>query len=112
MMDVVPTGLLGVRDRALLPLGFAGGFRRSELVALDVVDLKFVPEGLEALVRRSKTDQEGEGLTKVVAYGSDPAHGRRPGQEVLSLATTRHRDPRLTAWTMGLVSNSDPLDRV
>ena len=73
MMDVVPTGLLGLRDRALLLLGFAGGFRRSELVALNVSDLRFVPEGLEALVRRSKTDQEGEGLTKVVAYGSDPA---------------------------------------
>lgn len=73
MMDAVPTGLLGLRDRALLLLGFAGGFRRSELVALDVGDLKFVPEGLEAFVRRSKTDQEGEGLTKVIAYGSDPA---------------------------------------
>lgn len=73
MMDVVPSGLIGVRDRALVLLGFAGGFRRSELVALNVGDLRFVPEGLEALVRRSKTDQEGEGLTKVVAYGSDPA---------------------------------------
>ena len=73
MMDIVHPGLLGVRDRALVLLGFAGGFRRSELVALSVGDLKFVPEGLEAFVRRSKTDQEGEGLTKVVAYGSDPA---------------------------------------
>jgi site-specific recombinase XerD len=73
MMDVVPAGLLGVRDRALLLLGFASGFRRSELVALEVSDLKFVPEGLEAFGRRSKTDQEGEGFTKVVAYGSDPA---------------------------------------
>jgi integrase len=73
MMDTAPTGLLGVRDRALVLLGFAGGFRRSELVALDVRDLKFVPEGLEAFVRRSKTDQEAEGFTKVIAYGSDPA---------------------------------------
>src|SRR5207245_379813 len=48
--------LLGVRDRALLLAGFAGAFRRSELVALDVADLAFVPEGLEATVRRSKTD--------------------------------------------------------
>jgi integrase len=73
MVDELPPGLLGFRDRALITLGFAGGFRRSELVALDVADLTFVAEGLEAVVRRSKTDQEGEGLTKVVAYGGDPA---------------------------------------
>jgi site-specific recombinase XerD len=53
--------LLGLRDRALLLLGFAGAFRRSELVALDVEDLKEVPEGLVVLIRRSKTDPEGEG---------------------------------------------------
>jgi hypothetical protein len=73
MLDELPAGLLGLRDRALITLGFAGAFRRSELVALDVADLAFVSEGLEAIVRRSKTDQEGEGLTKVIAYGSDPA---------------------------------------
>jgi integrase len=73
MVDAMPSGLLGLRDRALVLLGFAGGFRRSELVALNSDDLKFVPEGLEALVRRSKTDQEGEGLTKMIACGSDPA---------------------------------------
>jgi integrase len=73
MIDDLPTGLLGLRDRALITVGFAGGFRRSELVALDGADLALVAEGLEVLVRRSKTDQEGEGLTKVIAYGSDPA---------------------------------------
>jgi integrase len=73
MMDELPAGLIGLRDRALITLGFAGGFRRSELVALDYADLKFVTEGLEALVRRSKTDQEGAGLTKVIAYGGDPS---------------------------------------
>jgi integrase len=73
MVDALPAGILGLRDRALVTLGFAGGFRRSELVALDAADLTFVSEGLEAIVRRSKTDQEGAGLTKVVAYGSDPA---------------------------------------
>jgi integrase len=73
MIDGLPSGLIGLRDRALITLGFAGAFRRSELVALNCGDLTFVSEGLEALVRRSKTDQEGAGLTKVVAYGSDPA---------------------------------------
>lgn len=51
----------GLRDRALLLLGFAGAFRRSELVALDVADLKVTPEGLIVLIRKSKTDQESEG---------------------------------------------------
>jgi integrase len=53
--------ILDVRDRALLLLGWAGAFRRSELVALDVADLREVPEGLVVTLRRSKTDQEGEG---------------------------------------------------
>ena len=73
MLDELPAGLIGLRDRALITLGFAGGFRRSELVALNCADLTFVSEGLEAFVRRSKTDQEGAGLMKVIAYGSDPA---------------------------------------
>lgn len=72
MIEALPRGLVGHRDRALLTLGFAGGFRRSELVALQVVDLNFVREGVECLVRRSKTDQEGEGLLKVIAYGGEP----------------------------------------
>ena len=54
-------GLAGKRARALLLLGWAGAFRRSELVALDLEDLRHVPEGLVVLLERSKTDQEGEG---------------------------------------------------
>jgi hypothetical protein len=58
----VPTGTLaGLRDRALLALGFAGAFRGSELVALGVADITEVPDGLRVRLRRSKTDQEGEG---------------------------------------------------
>ncbi len=73
MMDGLPTGLIGLRDRALLLLGFAGGFRRSELVALSAADLTFVPEGLEAFLANSKTDQERKGHMKMIAYGSDPS---------------------------------------
>ena len=73
MIEALPRGLVGHRDRALLTLGFAGGFRRSELVALQVTALNFVREGVECLVRRSKTDQEGLGLLKIIAYGGDPA---------------------------------------
>ena len=64
-----PDTLAGKRDRALLALGFAGAFRRSELVALDVADLVEDPEGLRVRVRRSKTDQEGRGLEKAIPHG-------------------------------------------
>lgn len=69
----VPTSLAGTRDRALLLVGFAGALRRSELVGLDVEDLQFREEGLSVTVRRSKTDQEGQGRQVGVPYGSDPA---------------------------------------
>jgi site-specific recombinase XerD len=61
-----------VRDRALILLGFAGGFRRSELAALDVADVTRHDDGLLVLVRRSKADQEGRGSTKAVPYGRHP----------------------------------------
>ena len=64
-----PDTLTGKRDRALLALGFAGAFRRSELVALDVEDLREDPEGLRVLVRRSKVDQEGRGFEKAIPTG-------------------------------------------
>lgn len=60
----------GRRDRALLLLGFAGGFRRSELVALDVGDLEETEHGLRVRLRRSKTDQEAEGDVKGIPWGS------------------------------------------
>lgn len=61
MLRTLPENLLGVRDRALLLVGFSGTFRRSELVSLDVADLSFTSEGLLITLRRSKTDQDGEG---------------------------------------------------
>ena len=61
VLKELPTGLIGLRDRALLLIGFGGAFRRSELVGLDVGDVVFGERGLEVLIRRSKTDQEGAG---------------------------------------------------
>lgn len=58
-----------VRDRALLLIGFAGGFRRSELVRLDVDDLEQVRQGIIITVQRSKTDQEGAGRTVGIPFG-------------------------------------------
>src|SRR5581483_6511902 len=73
MVEMLPDSLLGVRDRALLLLGFAGAFRRSELVALDVEDLTITSEGISILLRRSKTDQQAQGRRVGVPYGSNPA---------------------------------------
>ena len=73
MMEALPSGLIGMRDRAIILLGFAGGFRRSELVALEHSHLRFVSQGLEAFLERSKTDQEQQGHVKMIAYGSDPS---------------------------------------
>jgi site-specific recombinase XerD len=69
MLDACPKTMLGVRDCALLALGFAGAFRRSELVALRVEDLTECPDGFRVLIRRSKTDQTGEGQEIVVPRG-------------------------------------------
>jgi len=56
------------RDRSIILIGFSGGFRRSEIVSLDYDDLDFVPEGLKVNIKRSKTDQFGEGFTKALPY--------------------------------------------
>jgi len=56
------------RDKALILIGFAGGFRRSELVNIDYEDIEFVPEGVKILIKRSKTDQSGEGTIKAIPY--------------------------------------------
>jgi site-specific recombinase XerC len=63
-------GLKAIRDRALLLLGFAGAFRRSELVALDCEDIEETETGLKITIRHSKTDQEGEGATIAIVRGS------------------------------------------
>jgi len=56
------------RDRSIILIGFSGGFRRNEIVSLDYDDLDFVPEGLKINIKRSKTDQFGEGFTKALPY--------------------------------------------
>jgi site-specific recombinase XerD len=72
MVEPLTEATAEVRDRALLLLGFAGAFRRSELVSLDATDVRVVANGLEVILRRSKTDQEGEGRLIGVPHGSDP----------------------------------------
>jgi len=57
-----------IRDKTIILLGFSGGFRRSELVNIDYEDLDFVNEGVKIFIKRSKTDQSGEGMIKAIPY--------------------------------------------
>jgi len=66
-------GKRALRDRALLVAGYAGAFRRSELVALDLEDVSWTEQGVLLRVRRSKTDQEGKGTSKALPTGSSAA---------------------------------------
>lgn len=89
-------GLQGLQDRALLLLGFAGAFRRSELVSLDVSDLELRPEGFQVSLRRSKTDQGGQGQLKAIP--------RVPGSELCPVEALR-------AWALASGIRSGPLFR-
>ena len=57
-----------IRDKAIILVGFSGGFRRSELVNIEYEDIEFVNEGVKIVIKRSKTDQSGEGMTKAIPY--------------------------------------------
>ena len=59
------------RDKAIILIGFGGGFRRTELISIDYEDLEFVPEGLKITLKKSKTDQFGEGMIKGLPYFDD-----------------------------------------
>jgi site-specific recombinase XerD len=105
-----------IRDRALLLVGFAGAFRRSELVALDVEDLDFGRAGVSLLIRRSKTDQEGRGRRIGIPYGtkSDTCpvralkallelSGAQSGAIFRRVDRRGHSGSRLTAQSVALV---------
>jgi site-specific recombinase XerD len=68
-----PDTLLGLRDRALILVGFAGAFRRSELAAIECAHLSFTKDGLVIDLRRSKTDQEAAGRKVGIPFGNEDA---------------------------------------
>lgn len=72
MSGAMSDSLLEIRDRAILALGLHAALRRSEIVALDVEDLSFEDQGVVVTVRRSKSDQEGEGRQVGVVRGGNP----------------------------------------
>lgn len=95
LLAVQPEGSLGLRNRAMLLLGFGGALRRSELVALRIGDVRAVPgRGVELSIRRSKTDPLGKGAAVAIWAAADPA--------LCALRATE-------AWT-GLRSRVDPAD--
>jgi site-specific recombinase XerD len=112
MATLVRPGLAGLRDRAILLLAFSLAARRSELVALDVEDIEECPEGLRVRIKRSKTDQEGQGAVVSVCRGSiaDPvsavldyikAAGITSGPLFRRIRRGNHiTDQRLTAQTI------------
>ncbi len=110
------TGLAGIRDRALLLVGFAGAFRRSELVALNVEDLELRGDELIVHVRSSKTDQLKQGREVHIPYGrgkSCPIDALRRWFSASSIRTgavfravNRHgcvREPRLSANSVSYI---------
>jgi integrase len=117
MVNAAPDTLLGRRDRAILLVGFAGAFRRSELVALDREDVEFGRDGVVITLRRSKTDQEGHGRRVGIPYGSHaatcPVRALQSWLEAAPVtsgpifrAINRHgqlRSSRLTAQSIALV---------
>jgi len=73
MVAALPNDVSGLRDKAILLIGFAGAFRRSELVGLQVRDAQISDAGLIITLRRSKTDQEGASFTKGIPIGTSDA---------------------------------------
>jgi integrase len=96
MLDATDVGMIGIRDRAIILLGFASAFRRSELVGLNAEDCTFSKDGLTITLRRSKTDQEGAGRKIGIPYGSNP--------ETCPVRV-------LQAWTEGASITTGPLFR-
>jgi integrase len=98
VLAVLPADALGARDRAMILLGFAGAFRRSELAGLDVASVNFESRGLAVFLARSKTDQEGRGDWVGVSDGAKTFEalrawlaivGRTPGPLFRSFDTDR-----------------------
>ena len=68
------SSLRGIRDRAILLLGFAGAFRRIELVGINIEDIDFKEKGMEIKIHKSKTDQEKQGNIKIILPAKDKAY--------------------------------------
>jgi integrase len=109
MLDHLPEGLVGVRDRAILLLGFAGALRRSEIVALTASSVALVEEGLVITIASGQTDQERRGRQVGVPYGDHqetcPVHGLLGWVEAAGITS----GPLFRAVSRGGVVAPEPL---
>jgi integrase len=101
MARAAPADIKGLRDRALLLLGFGGAFRRSELVALDVADIEETEDGLRVTIRRSKTDQEGQARRSLSSAAARAARSRRYVCGLMRPRSPRARSSGRSAWAQG-----------
>jgi integrase len=110
------SGRKGLRDKALILVGFFGAFRNSELVGLNIEDVEFVPEGAILTIRKSKTDQEGRGREVAIGYAKRPelcpvralqtymaTLGRNTGPLFVSLHKSQYTQKRLSAYAVALI---------
>lgn len=67
-IDKNKSNIRKIRDKSIILLGFSGGFRRSEIVTLDIEDIEFLNEGIKIFLKKSKTDQYGDGFFKGIPY--------------------------------------------
>jgi len=91
----------------MLALGFAGAFRRSELVALEVADLAETPDGLRVTIRHSKTDQEGQGAEIAISRGTRlrPVEAVRRGRRLRRSSPAAARSRALPVlWQISLAA--------
>ena len=118
------SGLKGVRDKALLLVGFFGAFRNSELVGLNIEDVEFTPEGAILTLRKSKTDQEGRGREVAIGYAKRPelcpvralqtymaTLGRNTGPLFVSMRKSQYTQSRLSTYAVALIVK-DYADRI
>tara|TARA_B100000886_G_scaffold337776_1_gene299226 strand:+ start:40 stop:993 length:954 start_codon:yes stop_codon:yes gene_type:complete len=101
--------IMKLRDKTLMLIGFAGGFRRSELISIDHDDLEFSSEGLKITIKRSKTDQYGEGMIKGLPYFENktycPVENLKNWLEISKIKT----GPIFRRFSKGLILNDKRL---
>ena len=101
--------IMKLRDKTLMLIGFGGGFRRSELISIDRDDLEFSSEGLKITIKRSKTDQYGEGMIKGLPYFENktycPVENLKNWLEISKIKT----GPIFRRFSKGLILNDKRL---
>jgi integrase len=118
------SGRKGLRDKALILVGFFGAFRNSELVGLNIEDVEFTPEGAILTLRKSKTDQEGRGREVAIGYAKRPelcpvralqtymaTLGRNTGPLFVSMRKSQYTQSRLSTYAVALIVK-DYADRI